>query len=1047
MSFTRIFRTDFDGVLPNLKTVAGRNGVISEPGTGLLNLSCGAGVNCYKWDTTNNAPMAYAWGVQQTRRRLMMAQCRVTAYSWSGVENLAHITIEDPTNKNRWAYGGWYPNNSNFYMQSNNNGTETGHNWGTYTGPSTTPHIWRIIWNPWDNALEDTELGVVLSANQYRAQFSADDGGSWLTATNTHSLGWDLSNVYIGLSFRNWSPYPSVNLDFDWFEIWEQDEHVALLGGGDTEEMEAAKGGWEDGITLPNQQGPDKWQGSGIQDGVGQVLPGRNDQEVRNPYTDDLKDRGAWEDGPLDFREAGGPPKWSHPKDLQQEGQVGVGQRLAGAPHHPAAPRYSEVPPALEPTAGWEDEHPDFPYQPGPVDQMEMYHEGITLTSKQPYSPKGGHEEGSRSDKTEQGGWEDRVIAQIDPPADFMAEYVDGDGKDYLGGFGINFVKLVEPSLAPFGDPTPVNHFTGAAQDGKWYVDGLPALKGVFCSGGNLNPRSWRFAQDTYQNPGDYYVRPVVVADDHIALGASRPGGANWQTLSWVDSYYRWGLVGDFDIQVDYKNFSKVASGSTHFEGYMSVHSRDGNASCRVGVVIRTDNVRKWRADTNSWNNEYATAPVEDTLRMVRTGTTIEFFRSDGVGGWVSFGSRSTSGNIEEAPVRVSFHSAGYEAADGELDWANFTINSGTISYDVGWAVETPGDHRGNLATVPDRLLLVGGNSSLDLIDPDTRLLWMRFVAGDNNVLDRWNASIQVLGAAWSRTGVLVIAWGTPDAAEDGALIFLDFKSGHISLRRIAASTISSAGYDSANSYIMLGDFHYRNSAQDWSGDDDELAIPSNSVRDVSTYVPDGGNSQPGDRIYYAVATKAGAHVQTFLWWADAESPRKLANSTETGPMWFCEFDEATGDLYYMDETNLYHVTRAVIDIGINGGFSFTFTADNTKALPGTRQFYHQYTLVRVGTDFYVPADEGVYHISWPSGSWSLLYGRPGSGATYEILPDGINHVTEIGFAQDGPNNLMLIGVAREVDGQLVTVRMNDHTIWAKAITLPSGRFVTGVVV
>ena len=1040
MSFTRIFRTDFDGTVANLRQDP-RNGVISEPGTGLLNVSCVLGANCYKWDTTNNAPVAFTGGFSQTKRRLMMAQCRVTSYSWSGASNLAHIIIGDPSNQNRWAYGGWYPSNSNFYMQSNNNGTETGANWGTYTGPSTTPHIWRIIWNPSDITLEDTELGVSLATNQYRAQFSADDGGSWLTATATYSLSWDLSNVYIGLSFRNWDSggYPSVDVDFDWFEVYEQDDHVRRL----SHESDPAfsEGAWEDHFAIQDLSGPDKWQGSGIQEGVGQVLGGRVEQEVRNPYAAGGRPEGAWEDGPLDFREAGGPPKWSHPTDLQQEGQVGAGQRVPGAPGHQAAPRYNDVGPALEPTAGWEDDHPDFPPMPGPKDASQLYDEGVILTSKQPYSELGGHNEENR---TVRSAWEDRVVAQIDPPSDYMSEYEDADGKSLLGGFGVNFVKMIYPSWAPFGAPSPVNHYTGAAKDGKWYVDGLPALQGVFCSGGNLNPRSWRFSQDVYQNPGDHYARPVVVADDHIALGASRPGGANWQTLSYVDSYYRWALVGDFDIQVDYKNFSKVASGSTHFEGYMSVYSRSGNASCRVGVVIRTDNVRKWRADTNSWNNEYATAPVEDTLRLVRTGSTIEFFRSDGGGGWISFGSRSTSGNIEQDPVRISFHTAGYEAADGELDFANFTINSGTISYDVGWAIEASGDHRGNLGPMPDRLLVVGTKTSLDLIDPDTRLLWMRFVAGDNNVLDTWAATPQVLGAAWSQAGALCVAWGQPGGSAQGAWLFIGFNSGNISLRREAVSSITSAGYDSAGSIIMLGDFHYRNSGQDWSGDEDALAIPSYSVYDTDVYLPDGNNSQPGDRIYYAIATRAGVNIQTFLTWADAESPRKVANSTEVGPTWFCKFDVATGDLFYMDETNLYQVIKATIDIGINGGFSNTFTATVVKALPGTRQFSHQYTFARFGNDIYVPADEGVYKVEWPGGTFQLFYGKPGSGAVHEILPE-YNHCTEVHIDQDGSSNLLFIGTAREVDGQLVTVRLNDHSIWARSITLPDGRFVTGV--
>jgi hypothetical protein len=138
-------------------------------------------------------------------------------------------------------------------------------------------------------------------------------------------------------------------------------------------------------------------------------------------------------------------------------------------------------------------------------------------------------------------------------------------------------------------------------------------------------------------------------------------------------------------------------------------------------------------------------------------------------------------------------------------------------------------------------------------------------------------------------------------------------------------------------------------------------------------------------------------------------------------------------------------VTRATLDIGINGGFTYTFTANYSKLLPGTRSYWSQYTMTRFSTFIFVPADEGVYKIDWPTGSFVLEYGAPGSGAVHEILPEG--RATEVLYTQDGTNDLLLVGIATEADGQLVSIRMNNHSIWAKTETFPSGRFVTGVAV
>ena len=89
------------------------------------------------------------------------------------------------------------------------------------------------------------------------------------------------------------------------------------------------------------------------------------------------------------------------------------------------------------------------------------------------------------------------------------------------------------------------------------------------------------------------------------------------------------------------------------------------------------------------------------------------------------------------------------------------------------------------------------------------------------------------------------------------------------------------------------------------------------------------------------------------------------------------------------------------------------FTAATTKALPGARgneYNFAQYRMVKVGSVIYVPAHEGIYAVTWPAGSFSLLYGKAGSGATYPILPD-YNRVSSIAHGLDGATNILVCGM------------------------------------
>jgi hypothetical protein len=135
------------------------------------------------------------------------------------------------------------------------------------------------------------------------------------------------------------------------------------------------------------------------------------------------------------------------------------------------------------------------------------------------------------------------------------------------------------------------------------------------------------------------------------------------------------------------------------------------------------------------------------------------------------------------------------------------------------------------------------------------------------------------------------------------------------------------------------------------------------------------------------------------------------ALGSNTGSMFWVGVEPTTRDLFFVSYTDIYRAASTTWQgaLAITPG---TFAADETKALPGTRStinfgvawvlgnrsqwypaFIDSHTLA-------IPANEGVYVVDWPSGSWILTYGKVGSGATYEftINYDRIDALTAVTY-------------------------------------------------
>ena len=223
-----------------------------------------------------------------------------------------------------------------------------------HTGPDFGVHAYNVVGNGWSYQVAYSGNPVPFPI-KVRFKWDVDtglferqvwDNNQWNTF---HSQTMPISPTKLVHYGKTWSG-GSITTKHNYARIyWTPSDSLEKA------DDEAA---WEDAYELPTLQGPDKWQShEGFGQGVGQRLAGPTDQETRNPqHGASDREQAGWEDGPLDFREAGGPPKWQHPTLLQQEGQVGAGQRIPGSVDNQARSR-SPGNQGPRDTGGWEDDY------------------------------------------------------------------------------------------------------------------------------------------------------------------------------------------------------------------------------------------------------------------------------------------------------------------------------------------------------------------------------------------------------------------------------------------------------------------------------------------------------------------------------------------------------------------------------------------------------------------------------------------------------------------------------------------------------------------
>lgn len=640
---------------------------------------------------------------------------------------------------------------------------------------------------------------------------------------------------------------------------------------------------------------------------------------------------------------------------------------------------------------------------------------------------------------------EETYCAEVSIPA-YVQGINDADGRSFLGDTTVPDLQVYDTTGEQWASPTGGNGFYGAGRDGKFYNDGYecgPTLNGT--SFGTLaagyNKRTWMTnVEPSAIQSWTSVIAMQLVSDDHLKFNTTTPL-TSWNDGKGVYSRFRWCLVGDFDIQVSYENRS--VSGGTDGNTPALVAAVDDNS----GIYVRRRHDGSYDSDiiingsygyyvnggVKAWNN--------GKLRIVRSGTTVSsYYWNTSAPAWVLLRT-GVSSTVFGKPMRVEVACGGIGSLTiTRVDVFGFTINSGTPVNTAGWAREVAGTYRGSRSDFPEKALVSATRYAVDIIDIINNKLWMRFAAGANNALH--NASVGCRRVRM-KNGILLIPYNS------GGDICVDFTTDDIRIHSASAETwtgailktnngvyfvnASSGGRDCGPVGVISG----RNLGGGYNGDFNQWQIPSTTVYDADLY-------EAGGYLYKVHATASGIGGHKWRrWYNDGTTPSNwwnpgVGNSAETSAMPWCQIT-SNGDLFYLSATTVYSANFATWSAKVNSGTPQTWTADYSKPLPGTRDaasaISPQGRAAIIGSNVFIPANEGVYRAAWPLGSFALEYGWSESGAAYPILGWNPRQVYSIRAVYDSLGApLLAIGVHwlhdRQIWSQVILVNPATHTVY-----------------
>lgn len=745
---------------------------------------------------------------------------------------------------------------------------------------------------------------------------------------------------------------------------------------------------------------------------------------------------------------------------------TGVGDNCTAEFEYFVSEQYSEEDLAKDPPIGnvTFEEQIVFPTTQGGVPRgpLALDHgaveraSGTTFLDENVFPPAGGFSSpgpvGSETGKVIGAGSQvkfgEEISLELFEGPDYMQDKDDADGTEFLQGLNMRTLKAVDLTLDLWN--THGAGFYGTAKDGKNYYNGEECSPtgpdGTSFGTVALGPNRRCWSMWPGAPPMDSYKPSsiaVTIPTDHTLRLVGTALASEGSSV-----YSLWYLDGDFDVQIDWSGQSD--SGGTNGGFALKVWADPDNL-CQVRRRSSAGVAENGRHDgsvriNGSYGSTYAFADAAGAAsgkyRIVRVGSVVSRWYWGG-SSWVQIGSDVDMGRAD--PMFVGTELYGEGSLNYGVDATSFTIASGTVISTVGWSREVAGDHRGLGDECPTKHIWVATDDSLNVIDTENDRMWMRFTEGSGQILNPdWGGTDKWVHQVVLSQGVALIAW-------HGALVRLDFNMSDVRIGRLLTDTSRGArkktthgnlygGWRCAasvlNSHIVTRNLNTgfgTPSLNAWQ-------IDARDVNSVDLWHTAGYE-------YRAIATAGGMRMQKWRRWymqgstyEGIETPDWSYWTTATATLW-CFLDKATGELFWHDGTNMYSVPKT------NGGSTgwedrmdeSPFPDEISKALPGTREWRSQNFAVRYGAYLFLVADEGIYRVNWPSGSWELFYGNAVSAATHKVLPN-YSFPTAIDLAKDGSEDLLVVGM---IDG-VVVVKLSDNTEYART-PVEGGQFTLAV--
>jgi hypothetical protein len=634
-------------------------------------------------------------------------------------------------------------------------------------------------------------------------------------------------------------------------------------------------------------------------------------------------------------------------------------------------------------------------------------------------------------------GFSEEIDVEVYEGPDYMENRNDSDGTEFLQGPQTRALLALDLTADLFH--THASGFYGTARDGKNYYDGEECTPtgpegtsfGTVASGPNRRCWSIWHGAPPMEDQDDATLALSIPSDDVLRMVGTAMVGLTHGVLS------MWYLSGDFDIQAEWSNWSD-SGGSDGGVGLFAMADQSNLFYSRrriSGGVAENGRLDKDVKINGSYGGNYsfvdAAGVTSGWFRLVRSGSVVSSYYGT-PGSWTQIGSSIDMGRAE--PMYVGMLTFGTGTANVAADVTNFSITAGTVINTAAWAREAKSDHRGNTDEFPTRPLFVATDNTLEIIDPENDLMWMRFLEGTSNAIDpNWAGTDQWVHDLAFSQGVTLLAY-------HGALVRIDFNLSDIRIGRLLTDANRGArkknthgfAYDgwrnlgsNTNSHIVVrngGDGFGEPSLDAWQ-------VDSRDVNSVDLWHAAGYE-------YRAIASASGLRMHKWRRWYFAgtdeegiKTPDWSVWDTANAVFW-CRLDKTSGELFWMDDTNMYSAPQGG-GTGWEDRFDESpFSAVTTKALPGTREYFTKWMFVRYGNYLFTPADEGIYRVNWPSGSWELFYGNAASAATHKILPN-YSFPTCLALGADGATPILVVGM---LDGTAV-IDLSDDSLHSQTPT------------